>query len=407
MAMDGEVWGSVGSGAATGASVAGPWGALAGGALGLVSGLSGSRSRRAALAAQEAAKREAIAGQGQARTAILGREQPYGAVGAQGLNALSRFNYRPTTAADVYSDPGYQFAQAQGIRGLEGTAAARGGLYSGAAGKALIDFSQGNANKFFQAAFDRNQTDTNARFGRATTTAGFGERSIGRQNAADQHYADMTGGYLTGYGNTAAAANLADGRASQNALSMFGGSLMNLFGGQGGGGGGGGGNVPMQAPAANYGSGGTYNPGWYADGGPVMVDDGGGRMVPKVGMRTPRPGQAAGGAMSREAILQALDAAASAPAPAASQPPRYRTLRDLQTEKALRDAGAYNRGGPVLRKNYLQGGRVTGPGGVDQVPAWLTNNEHVLTAPEVAALGGGDPAAGHNALMMFRRQLLG
>jgi hypothetical protein len=144
----------------------------------------------------------------------------------------------------------------------------------------------------------------------------------------------------------------------------------------------------------------------YKDGGPVMeMRDG--RMVPKVGTRSPRPGSAGatGGGMSREAILQALDAPASAPAAA---PRQQQTMRHLQIEKALKDANAYRNGGPVKkRKNYMGGGKVTGPGGPrsDSVPAWLSPGEHVIAADEVAALGGGDMMRGHNALLQFRGAL--
>jgi hypothetical protein len=47
---------------------------------------------------------------------------------------------------------------------------------------------------------------------------------------------------------------------------------------------------------------------------------------------------------------------------------------------------------------FADGGRVSGPGGPreDRVPAYLSNGEHVLTAREVAAMGG------HGAVERFR-----
>jgi hypothetical protein len=109
--------------------------------------------------------------------------------------------------------------------------------------------------------------------------------------------------------------------------------------------------------------------------------------------------------MSREAILQALDAPAAASAPPAA--PRYRTMRDMQIEQGLKDAGAYNRGGPVVngRQDYGMGGPVDGPPGIDQEAAWLTHNEHVIPAPAVAALGKGSYPAGHNALLRMTKKL--
>lgn len=509
MAVDGEVLGSAGSGAAAGFQVGGPWGAVIGGGIGLVSGLAGSKARKRAEEEQRRRTQQAIAGQAEARGNIMTRENPWEAAGLQGLNALQTFNYRPVTDAQVRADPGYQFALTEGLRGTEGSAASRGGLYSGKAGQDLIDYASGTANRFFNDAFNRNETAANNRFSRLNTLTGYGERSVGRQNTADTHYADSVGTYLTGHGNASAAAALAGGRAEQNALGQFGGGLMDMFmnktpssgydssgqrlpisGSRGfyneggpvnalevlpdhlrlpvgmynGGGpvqpqtsdritqlqqllafgqdrpiGGKAAGLPTQrypspsrptypmnldpAESAAYdavmnlweeelqrlqferNAGPPRTPSGYNGGGPVMeMRDG--RMVPKVGTRSPRPGQAAGtgGGMSREAILQQLEApaaAASAPAPRQQQ-----TMRDLQIQKALKDAGAYNLGGPVKRKNYAPGGKVVGPGGVDKVPAWLTNNEHVITAPEVAALGGGSPLVGHNVLMQFRRNLM-
>jgi len=351
-----------------------------------------------------------MANQLEARDAIYGRETPYSDLGLQGVNALSRFRETPTTAASVYNDPGYQFARDQGIQGIESTNAARGGLYSGNVLKELTNFNSGNANRFYNDAFSRNQAETTNRFNRFNALAGYGERSVGRQNAAGTHYADKTGEYLTGQGDASAAAELAGGRAEQNALAGAGGALYDAFrnpnaSGRGSGGGNGA-YVPTQAPKANYSPDATYSGGFYNEGGPVLVNDGG-RMVPKVGTRGPRPGQGAtGGGMSREAILQALDTpAAAAPTPPAA--PRYRTMRDLQTEKALKDAGAYNRGGPVMggRQDYGMGGDVHGPAGVDRVPAWLTDQEHVIPAPAVAALGNGSFPAGHNALLRMTKKL--
>lgn len=51
--------------------------------------------------------------------------------------------------------PGYQFAFNEGRRGLESSAAARGGLFSGAAGKALTKYGQGMADQQYGTYMDR------------------------------------------------------------------------------------------------------------------------------------------------------------------------------------------------------------------------------------------------------------
>lgn len=48
---------------------------------------------------------------------------------------------------------------------------------------------------------------------------------------------------------------------------------------------------------------------------------------------------------------------------------------------------------------HATGGPIVGPGGIDNVPAWLTAGEHVLTVSDVAAMGG------QAGVMAFRRML--
>jgi hypothetical protein len=377
------------SGAGAGASF-GPWGALAGGVLGGISGAMGGRAARRARQAQEAATQRAIAEQNRNRDEIFAREQPYADVGAGGLEALRRFTYQPTQASDIYNDPGYQFAKEEGIEGVEGSAAARGGLYSGAALKELTNFNSGNANRFFNDAFSRNQTDTTNRFNRAMGTTGVGERATANMNTAGTHAADQTGKYDIGQGNSTSASYLASGEQNQNALnSGAGGALAGMFGPKtrapanyapNA-------SVPWNAPAANYSD--DYAPA-YKDGGPVMVDDGTGRMVPKLGTRTPRPGQSTGGGMSREAVIAALNApatAASAPAVPPSAPPFGLNPRAVQAERERKIGIGYQQGGRV---DYRGGGPAKGPGGPksDDIPAWLSNGEHVVTDEDVDAVGG-------------------
>lgn len=72
--------------------------------------------------------------------ALLGLSGPEASQGA-----LSKF----------VTSPGYGFAMDQGVQALDRSAAAKGGLYSGAQGKALTTFGQGLANQEFGNYFDR------------------------------------------------------------------------------------------------------------------------------------------------------------------------------------------------------------------------------------------------------------
>lgn len=84
---------------------------------------------------------------------VSGGYQPYQAIGQQGLNSLAslagqnrpdlqrRADFTLPTLEQARAMPGYQFGLDQGIRGVNSTAAARGGLLTGGAVKAADKFA--------------------------------------------------------------------------------------------------------------------------------------------------------------------------------------------------------------------------------------------------------------------------
>lgn len=101
------------------------------------------------------------------------REAGYDALAQQraGLQVGGDFN-RDFTLADFAKDPGYQFRMDEGARGLEGSAAARGGLLSGATLKALTQYGQNYASGEFNSAYSRFNSDRDRRFSRLASVAG-------------------------------------------------------------------------------------------------------------------------------------------------------------------------------------------------------------------------------------------
>lgn len=69
------------------------------------------------------------------------------------------------TGADLASEPGYQFRQSEGQKGVERSAAGRGGLFSGQAGKALTRFNQDFASNEYQNAFNRDASQKAQTYG--------------------------------------------------------------------------------------------------------------------------------------------------------------------------------------------------------------------------------------------------
>jgi hypothetical protein len=77
----------------------------------------------------------------------------------KGTPDLSGFEDMPAFSADMMKDdPGYQFRLSEGLKGLDHTAAARGGVLSGAAIKGAERFGQDYASNEFGNSFNRYQT---------------------------------------------------------------------------------------------------------------------------------------------------------------------------------------------------------------------------------------------------------
>lgn len=146
---------------------------------------------------------------------------------------------RDFTLADFQKDPGYDFRVSEGDRGIERSAAARGGLLSGAAGKALTRFNQDEASGEFSNAYNRFNNDRANRFARLSTLAGYGTGATNQLVANNQSVANNVSDLETQAGNVAAARDINRGNAEADAFTSLGNFyLQNRFrGGVAGGGG--------------------------------------------------------------------------------------------------------------------------------------------------------------------------
>jgi hypothetical protein len=84
------------------------------------------------------------------------------------------------------------------MKGLERSAAARGGLLSGSTLKGIQRFGQDLGSQEYQNAFNRYQTERNARLNPLQSLAGFGQTSTNQLGAAGQNYATGAGEALGG-----------------------------------------------------------------------------------------------------------------------------------------------------------------------------------------------------------------
>jgi hypothetical protein len=161
-----------------------------------------------------------------------------------GKNALARIDAgefaQPEkfsfTADQFQADPGYAFRLSEGLKSLERSAAARGGLLSGGTGKALQRFGQEMGSQEYTNAYNRALTGYNADVARSDTgynrlagMAGVGQATSGQLNQVGQNYANSAtaagqnyAGNLTATGqNYANASNAALGNYGTNATNAL------------------------------------------------------------------------------------------------------------------------------------------------------------------------------------------
>ena len=122
------------------------------------------------------------------------------------------------TGENLASDPGYKFRQAEGQKGVERSAASRGGLFSGAAGKALTRFNQDYSANEFQNAYNRDTGDKNRIYGMLSGTAGAGQNAAVQQGAAGSNYANSYANNTIGAANAQGAAGMAQANAWGGAI---------------------------------------------------------------------------------------------------------------------------------------------------------------------------------------------
>jgi hypothetical protein len=150
------------------------------------SSLLGASSSRSAANTQAQAAREA----GDVQREIFERQvelgKPYREAGETALNKLIPLatEYTPFGMQQFQADPGYGFRMSEGMKALERSAAARGGLMSGGTGKALQRFGQEMGSQEYQNAFNRYQAERQARLNPLQSLAGVGQTAA--QNLAGQ-----------------------------------------------------------------------------------------------------------------------------------------------------------------------------------------------------------------------------
>lgn len=202
---------------------------LGGSAAGDAAGVQAAASDRAAELQRQSAQ-ESLALQKRMYEEGVARQQPWLRAGENALAKLVPLatEYTPFGTQQFQADPGYAFRLSEGQKALERSAAARGGLLSGATGKALTRYGQEMGSQEYQNAFNRYQTERAARMQPLQSLAGVGQTTANTLGAAGQTYAGQAGNIL---GQMATNVGEAIGAAGQARASGYMGGANALSGG--------------------------------------------------------------------------------------------------------------------------------------------------------------------------------
>lgn len=134
--------------------------------------------------------------------------------GAAGYGSLMK----DFSMSDFQQDPGYGFRMSEGLKALDRTAAARGGMLSGAALKGAERYGQDLASQEYQNAFNRYQINRSNKLTPLQSLAGQGQTTANTLGTAGQTYATNAGENYMNAANAKASGYIGSANAWNNAL---------------------------------------------------------------------------------------------------------------------------------------------------------------------------------------------
>lgn len=105
---------------------------------------------------------------------------------------------------DFEADPGYEFRRTEGMRGVEGGAAARGGLLSGATLKATQKYGQELASQEYGNAYNRFTADQTNQYNRLAGLVNTGQGATNQLTNAAGQFGQSQANNIIGAGNAQA-----------------------------------------------------------------------------------------------------------------------------------------------------------------------------------------------------------
>ena len=193
------------------------------------SSLIGASASKSAASTQAAAADRSAAAQERMFERQVELSEPWRKAGETALNKLIPLtDYTPFSMAQFQADPGYGFRMSEGMKALERSAAARGGLLSGATLKGVQRFGQDLGSQEYQNAFNRYQAERQARLAPLQSLAGVGQTTAQQIGEAGMRTAANVGETLT----SGAAARASGYVGGANALTQGLGTYLNYSQGQ-------------------------------------------------------------------------------------------------------------------------------------------------------------------------------
>ena len=140
-------------------------------------------------------------------------------MGQMGENGYFNQSY---TGQDIYSDPGYQFRLQQGQDAIQSSAAAKGGLLSGATLKALQNYGQESASQEYSNAYNRFNADQTNRYNRLSNLVGIGQNAAAQVGNAGAQTAQAVANNTMAGANSIAAGQVGSANAWSNTANDLG-----------------------------------------------------------------------------------------------------------------------------------------------------------------------------------------
>jgi hypothetical protein len=204
-------------------------GSIAGSVLGNVAGaIIGGKASKKAAGIQAASADRATELQREMYEKNIELQKPFREAGISAQNKLLDYMGLTPGAGGKYArdfgmqdfqqDPGYAFRIAEGMKALDRTAAARGGLLSGAALRGATRYGQEMGSQEYTNAFNRYQTNRANQLNPLQSLMGSGQTAAGNVANAGQNYANQAGQNYMNAGNARASGYVGAANSWTNAI---------------------------------------------------------------------------------------------------------------------------------------------------------------------------------------------